>query len=198
MDFKTVVEKRRSIRKFAPDAIPPECLKEMVRIAGQAPSVANSQPWRFVAVTDKNLLKAMAEEVRKKTDQIIPHDSPVRTKVEWFSTFFVDAPAVIVVLKSPYKAMIDESLPHDEVNAMRGFPDIQSIGAAIQNLLLAAVDMGFGACWLSGALIAKDELESLLDIDEPWSIAAMVAVGKPATEPEAKPKKALEEIFELR
>lgn len=207
MEFTKCIETRASVRQFAKEPVPAEDLKEMVRLAGLAPSVNNWQPWKFIAITNHDLVKTMADAVHNKVQNIIPAPDATaeqaRAKVEWFSTFFVDAPAVIVVLKSPYQAVVDEAiagsnLSHDEINAMRGHPDLQSIGAAIEHLLLAANDKGYGACWLSGPQIARRELEGILGVEEPWTIAAMVAVGKPAGPVHPREKRSVDEIFELR
>ena len=126
-----------------------------------------------------------------------------KQEVDWFSTFFGNAPATIAVLTRPYEAVVDCVLPkvelsHADMNAMRGHPDIESVGAAVENLLLAAEDLGYGACWLSGPLIAREEIEGILDVSEPWKLAALVAVGKAASEHKQKEKKPLEEVFEIR
>jgi nitroreductase len=66
---------------------------------------------------------------------------------------------------------------------MRGYPDVQSIGAAIEHLLLAATELGYGSCWLSGPLIAREDLEQLLGVEAPEQLAALVTVGVPAAPP---------------
>ena len=208
MQLKEAIETRSSVRKFTADPVPVEDLKEIVRLAGKAPSVNNTQPWKFIAVTDKNTLKCMSTSVRERINEMIPvtnDDSSTKAKnqVEWFSTFFVDAPVVIVVLSRPYEAVIDKALgnatvDHETLNEIRGYPDIQSIGAAVQNLLLAAVDMGYGACWLSGPVVARDQIESCLNIQSPWKIATMIAVGKATATIPQREKKSLEDIFEIR
>jgi nitroreductase len=180
----------------------------MVRLAGLAPSVNNSQPWKFIAITNRDLLKNMADAVHKAVEQCIPicddeNEKHTREQVEWFSTFFGDAPAVIAVAQCPYEAIVDNALEHsgmshNDINALRGHPDIESIGAAIENLILAAVDMGYGACWLSGPLIARQALEDCIGIGEHWRLAAMVAVGKAAHDVGQCNKKPVEEIFELK
>jgi nitroreductase len=207
MELKAAIESRASVRRFAEGDVPVADLREMVRLAGLAPSANNSQPWRFIAITNRGLLKQMADAVRARIDDVLP-DSPDEAKkkakgqVEWFSTFFGDAPAVFAVASCPYKAVIDDALPaeltHEEMNALRRHPDIQSVGASIQNLLLASVDMGYGGCWLSGPLLARDALESLLGLDSPWSLTALVAVGKPGSAVKPREKKPVDEIFELR
>lgn len=208
MELKDAIEKRGSVRQFTNDSVSAEDLREMVRLAGLAPSVNNSQPWRFIAITNRDLLRSMAEMVHRRVCEMLPDSDDenrkkARSQVEWFSTFFADAPAVIVVAAQPYEAIVDRALPatsltHEDMNAIRGYPDIQSIGASIQSLMLAAVDMGYGACWLSGPLVARDDLENTLGVQSPWRIAAMVALGRPAAAMRQNPKKPVEEIFELR
>ncbi|MHB9035699.1 MAG: nitroreductase family protein [Armatimonadota bacterium] len=208
MELRDVIEKRASVRQFTGDAVPEEHLREMVRLAGLAPSVNNSQPWKFIAITNRQLLKDMADIVRKEVKARIPicddeSEKKAKAQVEWFSTFFGDAPAVIAVTQCPYTAIVDSALEHtnmthEDVNALRGHPDIESIGAAIEHILLAAVDLGYGACWLSGPLIARDGLEDRLGLRNSWHLAAMVAVGKPAHQTGQMEKKPVKEIFELR
>jgi len=68
---------------------------------------------------------------------------------------------------------------------MRGHPDIQSVGAAVEHLLLAATELGYGTCWLSGPLIAREALEALLGVQAPEQLAALVTIGVPAAPPTA-------------
>jgi nitroreductase len=208
MEFTAVIEARASVRQFLPDPVPVAALKEMVRLAGLAPSANNSQPWKYIAVTNRDLLERMVDAVRHKLEAILPQTNDpdakrARSQVLWFSTFFGEAPAVFVVLRRPYDAIIDKILPgsgisHEQINALRGHPDIQSIGASIEHLLLAAVALGYGGCWLSGPLVARPELEQLLGVCHPWNLAALAAIGKPAGVVERQERKPLEEIFELR
>lgn len=208
MELRETIENRASVRKFTGDEVSIEHLREMVRLAGLAPSINNSQPWRFIAITNRMILRNMADIVHDKIGDMLPDTDDelakkAKLQVDWFSTFFVDTPAVIAVAKCPYDAIVDHALPktnftHEDVNALRGYPDIESIGASIQNLLLAAVDLGYGACWLSGPLVARDALEAELDIKSPWNLAALVAIGKADANVKQREKKPFEDIFELR
>lgn len=199
MDLKSAIEKRHSVRKFKETPVPVEVLRELVRRAGLAPSVNNSQPWHFISVTNKSVIDKMAEIVRKKIHQLFDKTGKdnIKKTVEHFSTIFENAPALIVVAGQPYQAIADAALNHDDINAIRHHPDIQSIGAAIENILLSAVDLGYGACWLSGLLIAQTELEELLNIKAPKQMAAAVAVGLPEGESRMRDKKSLDEIYTI-
>lgn len=203
MDLKLAIEKRTSIRNFTDEKVPVEELKELVRMAGLAPSVNNYQPWKFIAITNKEILSEMAIKVADKIKTLPANESiaakNVKSQVEWFATFFENAPAVIAMVMEDYESVLEKGvqLSHDEINKLRNFPDMQSAGAAIQNMLLSAVDMGYGACWLSAPMMAKESLEKILKVESPYHLIAFVAVGKPARDLQPKSKKPLDEIFKL-
>lgn len=206
MELRQAIELRASVRRFKNEPLPLENLLELVRLAGLSPSVNNAQPWKFYVVTRKALMEEMAQAVKKEIDRLLSstraHEENARSMVGFFSTIFKDAPALIAVATQPYEAMIDKllsagGLNHQEVNEMRNYPDVQSIGACVQTLLLAAVDMGYGACWLSGMMVARRQLESMLKIQLPWQLASFVAVGKPASPVRPREKKTLSEILEI-
>ncbi|MBN1465175.1 nitroreductase family protein [candidate division KSB1 bacterium] len=198
MDIRTAIENRRSIRKFKPDPIPLTDIKELVRRASLAPSVNNSQPWHFIVVTKKEKIADIAQMVHKKVHAVFEGDKTNVTKtVDYFSTIFEKAPVVIFIAAEPYEAIADELIPHDRIDEMRQRPNIQSLGAAVENLLLSAVEMGYGACWLSGLMVARAELEQTLGIEAPFELMTAVALGLPDGEPGRRKKKDLAEIFTL-
>lgn len=193
MELRDAMAARVSVRQFKQDPVPAGDVREMVRLAGLAPSPNNQQPWRFVAISRASLLRAMAEAVHTRVAELLPapeSDDARRAaqRVDWFSTFFADAPLVIAVTRQPYASVIERALPvagqdGPDINAMRGYPDVQSVGAAVEHLLLAATELGYGTCWLSGPLVAREALEALLGIAAPEQLASMVAVGRPAVTP---------------
>jgi nitroreductase len=203
MELKKVIEQRTSVRSFKDETIPLENIKEMVRLAGLAPSVNNFQPWHFILIQNKGKLKELAELVSEKYKAFPVKNSKisqnVKNQVEWYSTFFKDAPALLVLVVDEYESVWEKGvdLSHEEINKMRNHPDIQSSGACIQNLLLAAVDMGYGACWLSGPMVAKAEIELLLGIQKPESLLSFVALGKPTKDFKPKEKMNLAEKLEI-
>jgi nitroreductase len=207
MDLKETIERRRSVRHFKPESLPLDDIKEMVRLAGLAPSINNAQLWKFTAVTNKDIISNMSNIVNGKIAGMLnakenEKGEKIITTVSHFSTVFTDAPVVIAVQMKPYDAVVDtilaaSGLSHDEMNKMRNYPDIQSIGAAIENIMLAATSMGYGCCWLTGLLVAREELEPILGVKEPYKLAACIAVGKPLESLPAREKLPLESIFEV-
>lgn len=203
MELKAAIEARTSVRVFLDEKIRVSDIKEMVRLAGLAPSVNNYQPWRYIAILNKDLLNRMADIVTEKIDNLPSSKSiaarNVKNQVTWFSTFFKDAPVVLVLVTKPYETVLESGveLSHDEINVIRNYPDIQSAGASIQNILLAAVDMGYGACWLSGAMFARKEIEEMLHIKSPEKMLAFIVIGKPKSPPKPKEKPNLADSLEI-
>ncbi|MGD2073237.1 MAG: nitroreductase family protein, partial [Candidatus Thorarchaeota archaeon] len=56
-----VVEKRRSVRRYKQYSIPPQDLSSMLNAARLAPSVENTQPWRFIVVRNQEMKEILAE-----------------------------------------------------------------------------------------------------------------------------------------
>ncbi|MGI9036674.1 MAG: nitroreductase family protein, partial [Pyrinomonadaceae bacterium] len=66
-------------------------------------------------------------------------------------------------------------------------PAMQSVSAAIQNLQLAAHAIGLATCWMTAPLFAKQQLNELLGVEEPWQLAAVVPIGYPLKEHRSVP-----------
>jgi len=122
------------------------------------------------------------------------------------SLFFSNAPLTIAVLVKELPnlypqvytryLMEKKGLNVFEAQKHMGLVEWLSAAAAIENLLLAAHSLGYGACWLRVPFMAKDELESLLEVRPPWELIALVPVGVPASDPlpPRRERKRLEEI----
>ncbi|MBO8126787.1 MAG: nitroreductase family protein [Firmicutes bacterium] len=207
MTLKEAIEGRRSIRRYKPDPIPEDDIREMVRLATLAPSGSNKQMWKFVAVTNKEVLQKMAQAVSDAVDIMASWpEAEGRERrilgIKNYSLFFTEAPVTFAVFMEPYQSaadtiMKDHGLNREEINHLRGAPDFQSIGAAIQNLLLVAHAMGYGGCWMCGPVAAADEINKILEVKPPYSLVALVPVGVPDEDPPARPRKPLDEVFTL-
>jgi nitroreductase len=203
MELKAAIEGRTSIRVFTDQKVRMEDIREMVRVAGLAPSVNNYQPWRYIAILNKALLNKMADVVAAKIEELPASKSiaakNIKSQVTWFSTFFKDAPVLLALVVKPYETVLETAveLTHDEINTIRNYPDIQSAGASIQNILLTAEDMGYGACWLSGPMFAKKEIEAMLNVKSPEKLLAFVVIGHPRSEHKPKVKPNLADSLEI-
>ena len=143
MDTMEALLTRRSIRKYRPEPVPVEDLKEILAAGATAPSAVNMQHWYFVAVQDPAALeevKAIMGGVVEKFQPVLEerfsrHPEQIGITNRFLSTLG-GAPVCLLVF------MLKPDYP-DRDGAM------QSVSAAIENVLLAAWAKGIGSCWLS-------------------------------------------------
>lgn len=106
-DFEALMERRRSVRDFAPDPVPRDLIEAAIRTASSAPSGAHRQPWTFVAVSDPDLKRqirvaAEAEEFESYEGGRMPEAwrealAPLGT--DWRKPFLEIAPWLVVVFQ---------------------------------------------------------------------------------------------------
>jgi nitroreductase len=173
---------RRSVRAYDPAPLPEADLRELLRLAGRAPSAFNVQPWRFVVVQDESL-KAKLSEAAFGQQQI------------------VRAPATIVMYSDMVSALermpesIHPDLPPDKrdagVGSVRGTFTNQSeaqreewgnaqANIALGYLLLLAETLGYATSPMLGFDPAK--VKRLLDLPSHVRIPALVSIGIAAEE----------------
>lgn len=198
LDF---IYKRKSIRDFKDAPIPREDLLKMLEAATFAPSPKHQQNWHFVVVEDKDKIHQLAEAVTNSHKHIA---SLMQTEEEQhkymkflpYYTAFERGAVTVVVYSKPYD-MIEEKVlcanhVDEEILEVLRSPQsaAQGIGAAIENFLLAAANMGYGGCYMTGPAHAKTEIEKIIGFDKPeYSLMAMIAVGVPADETPRQPKR---------
>jgi len=188
---------------MTPAPIPPEHLEMVVEAGLAAPSGSNQQPWHFAVVTNRDLISRMAEEAAAKVEAIKERIASASAQRSFdgyvqYITFFVNSSAVICCFVEPYRALLERLLsryaPECSVST-RENASIQSVAAAIENMLLAAHALGYAACWMTGPLVAKEEIEALVKPAGNWELLALVAVGhkEAARETAAPPRRDREE-----
>lgn len=206
MEFFDAVAGRRSIRRFKKQGVPDSDIRKIIEAGIQAPSANNSQPWRFVVVKSRDILVRMADAVRSMVDRMIPHAESERDAQRLaayksnYYVFFEHAPVVIVVLAEEYDSSTDRLLKKmgysdNEIKKLRPMPGLQSVSAAVENILLAAHALGYGACWMTGPLVAQQEFSAILNYDNDMYAAALIPIGVPDENPAARIRKPIEEVM---
>ncbi|HAR46730.1 MAG TPA: hypothetical protein DCS05_11385 [Nitrospiraceae bacterium] len=208
MELFEAIRDRKSIRRFKDTPVPDHDIARMIEAGRLAPSANNVQPWSFLVVKDRTVLKQMAQAVRDMLDRMIPHAEDERHAQRLtayksnYYVFFENAPACIVVLMDPYGASSVRLLEKmgysiEEMERLRPHPGLQSVSAAIQNLLLAAHALGYGACWMTGPLVAQEAFEKLLGYGKERTAVALIPVGVPAENPPSRARKSRDEIMKI-
>jgi len=189
MDFFETVRKRRSIRHYNNQAVAHEDILTMLEAAILAPNATNEQPWRFIVIRDRGLKEGMRDVVNAVVETMIASaDSESRQQrladMKLYSTHFAAAPVAIAVLARPWVgggyAPPTSSAPRDLA--------LLSVAMAVAHLQLAATALGYDSCFASGpAEFAREELEAMLGIDQPWFLVGIISVGKAAKPPRERP-----------
>jgi len=118
MNVFEAIKTRRSVRKYKPQPIPEDHLKQIMTAAQLAPSAGNKQPWRFVVVQDPETKKKLGTIARNQT---------------WISDAGVVVAALAMDRKSP------------EVYERWAERDVMT---AVEHMVLSAWELGYGACWI--------------------------------------------------
>lgn len=202
LDFSTLVKTRRSVRKFTTEPVSRQDILDILALAIEAPSAGNEQMWHFRVIQSDKIKNDMAKIISDKLGELADKTGTSQervTPVIRAATLFTGAPVVIAVTTAPYRSQADKMLQasgmsEEAIDLLRARPDLQSMGSVIQTLLLAAWEKGFGTCWMCGPMIARPELEQFLGIEQPQSLTAMVAIGKPGIVPGSRGRKSVEQV----
>ncbi|MGI5916232.1 MAG: nitroreductase family protein [Anaerolineae bacterium] len=187
MNTLDAIAARRSIRKFTDEPVSEDDLRAILTAAIQAPSGKNRQPWRFIVVQGEQraeMVRLMRQGITRNKAQ----DNPTGS-AEWTVNVMETAPVTVFVF-NPYG--IHPWLAHSIEQNFQSLVDVQSVGAAIQNMLLAAQDLGLGSLWICDVFFAYEELMGWLGED--CQMVAAVSFGYPAESPAARPRKAFDEV----
>ena len=207
MDNLEFIYKRKSIRKFKEGEIPREDILKLLGAAIQAPSPKNQQTWHFVVLQNRDIINKMAEIVTNKHIYLAEIAKEEKQRKLMMNTLpyyicFKDAPVVVIVYSKEYKMIEEDILKANNANEevieilKSTHSEVQGIGAAVENFLLAATAMGYGACYMTGPAHSKREIEELINFNkEGYELMTMISLGIPEEEtPKAPPRKPLDEV----
>ncbi len=187
MNTLDAIAARRSIRRFKDDPVPEEALQAILTAATQAPSAKNRQPWRFHVVRGEQraeMGRVMRQGIARMKAQGVDVGSAVGS-----ARVMETAPLTVFVFNPeglhPWLTRSTEQMFLDVVN-------VQSVGAAIQNMLLAALDLGLGSLWICDVFYAYQELCDWLG--EGGQMIAAVALGYAGESPAPRPRRTAAQV----
>jgi len=208
--FLDLASTRRSIRKYKETDIPEKDIEYFINAAVNAPSGCNSQCWKFIAIKDRNIINKIETIVIKKAENILKikgdeiSQDYLSSKRKMIS-FFAKAPVIIAVFMTKaefYDPVFISALKengYDDDGIMKLFAnyDLLSVGAAVQNMLLAIHEKGYGACWMNDPAIAGHEINKILDVSLEHRFVSLIPIGIPAYMPKNKKMKDIKEVFSI-
>jgi nitroreductase len=159
------IKARRSVRDYLDRPVSEESVKKIIDAGIYAPTGFGSEPWFFVVVQNKEMMKRMSDYCKPKLlAQLkdMPNDNVAEFKNmlgrEDFDIFY-GAPLLVIVLGS---------------NA--GFTTDYDCAMCAQNMMLAATSMGIGSCWVGTACFFQDNVEFMSELGIPYDYRVIAPI----------------------
>lgn len=176
-NLEDLIKWRRDVRRFISDPVNDDLIDELIGLAGLAPSVGNSQPWRFVKVKNLDRRKRIIENYEIcNADALNDYNGE---KAKLYASLKLsglqEAPVHLAVFCDGLtlnghgvgQKTMPEALPY-------------SVVGALSILWLAARARGVGMGWVS--IVNPDIVTKILDVPEGWSLIAYLCMGYPKEE----------------
>jgi nitroreductase len=173
-DYFELLKKRRSVRDFEDKDVPLEIINEIIKESCLAPSSGNGQPWRFLIVNKKDLIKNLSDDCKKNIIAIIEQnpDSPLK-KYETtlrdpeFNVFY-NAPCIVFIV---------------------GSKELRSLNVdcalAASYFMFSATARNLGTCWIGqGTAVQDPRLLEQISLPDDHKIVAPIIIGYPKSIPE--------------
>lgn len=161
MDFKEIVYKRRTIRRFKQEPVSQDILKELIDFARLAPVGMNIQSLEYIIITSESMRNKLFPLVNwalgLPKEQRTPEEGRKPT-------------AYIIVLHN--------------IEVKRAMAEFD-VGAAVENILLGAIYHGLGCCWMGA--INRDAIRDIFEIPEKYEIKQVISIGYPDEESKIEP-----------
>ncbi|MFM7270807.1 MAG: nitroreductase family protein [Actinomycetes bacterium] len=173
------LEARRSIRAYTDEPVPHAAIDTWIEAACIAPAPHHSRPWRFVAIDDPTSKRALAAGMGERWRRDLLADGLDATRVDALvagsHTKITGAPALVL------GCLTTDGLD-DYPDAGRRLAEwglaLLSLGAAVENLMLAAADAGWASCWVAAPMFCPAEARDALGLPADWLPHALVTVGR--------------------
>jgi nitroreductase len=173
--FETILA-RRSVRSYKPQPVATDVLKTILEAAIWAPTAMHKEPWGFVIVQNKALLKQLSDRAKPLfIEELKKNGMNADIWINADSDLFYDAGTLIIIC--------------GRANSHLAAADCWM---AAENMMLAACAMNCGTCVIASALhsIVLPEVKSILGIPEDYKPVAPIIVGYPRAESAAGKRRA--------
>lgn len=164
METYEAIITRRSVPKVTGEAPDQASIRRLLDAGVRAPTHHLTQPWRFLVLTG-GALEELGDAWARGAEREGKDPSLARAKPQ-------RAPVIIVVVAKP-----KHHLPK-----VQEVEEHHAVGALMQNMLLAAHDMGLGAMLRTGPAAHIEEVHDYLGLEEGELVAGYVYIGYPATD----------------
>ena len=176
---------RRSIRKYEDKPVPRCMVEEIIKAGLLAPSAKNRQPGLE----------------RERREPFLAESACHLDGAEYSFSIMKHAPVVIFIINPLAKKFggvtgAGDKGCHSQEDRVAEICNAQSVGAAIENMILTATNLGLGSLWICDTFFAQKELDKWLGAE--GELFAALAIGYAAEAPQARPRKEMRDVVEWR
>ncbi len=195
-DLAALLQSRRSVRSYQQRPVTREQLEQILEAARWAPSPHGRQPWRFIVLTRQEPKQVLADSMGETWQRTLEMDGQdpeiVNIRREKARQRILNAPAIIIpcLYLEDLDTYPDEQRQEDEKTMA-----VQSIGAAIQNMLLMTYDLGLDAGWMCAPLFCPEVVCAALDVDARLIPQALITIGYAAADPKRRERLPLSNLI---
>lgn len=195
-NLSDLITGRRSVRQYQARPVPQALIEQVLEAARWAPSPHGRQPWRFAVVTRQEskvcLADAMGETWQKNLEMDGQSAEIVRIRREKSYQRLLNAP--VLVLPCLYLEDLDR-YPDEQRQGHETTMAIQSLGAAIQNMLLMAYQLGLDGGWMCAPLFCPQVVCAALNLDSRLIPHALITLGYAAADPKRRERLPLSSLI---
>jgi coenzyme F420-0:L-glutamate ligase/coenzyme F420-1:gamma-L-glutamate ligase len=179
-DLPSFLEARRSIRAFLPDPVPRADLDALVTAACIAPAPHHSRPWRWVVLDREPARRELAIAMGAHWRVDLERDGVDAARIDELVAASIErlcaAPAALLGCLT--WDGLDRYPDETRRRAEHGMA-LLSLGAAVENLMLAATHRGYASCWVAAPIFCPETARDALALPTDWLPHALVLVGRP-------------------
>ncbi|HEX2240351.1 MAG TPA: nitroreductase family protein [Actinomycetota bacterium] len=189
MHLREAISARRSVRAFVDQPVPRDALEDAVALAVQAPAPHHSAPWRFLILTTEADKQRLATAMGAAWKEDLAADGLPRDRIDDIVGRSYDlltkTPALVVCCADMTKAhsYSDERRARAEWSLYA-----HSIGAALQNFMLALVERDIASCWISAPVFCGDTVRRIFDLPDHLEPHALILVGYASPDYNPRPR----------
>jgi PPOX class probable F420-dependent enzyme len=194
------VRGRRSVRWYLGKEVPEGLVSQVLEAGRWAPSPHGRQPWRFALISREETRERLAEAMgeRWKSNLEMDGQSPevVEKRLEGSRRRLLDAPVLVLLCLYLEDLDVYPDARRQENETMMA---VQSLGAAAQNMLLTAYDLGLDTGWMCAPLFCPEQVVEALGLDPKLVPHALLTLGYAEGDPpNRRGRKPLDDLISYR
>jgi len=201
MELDEVIFNRMSVRYYEERSVEEEKLEDLIKSAIRAPTASGLENWLFVVYKDENIRKRIHEIMYEAHAEYyraygLSEEKIEKLKTKIFEKGMYKAPVYVGVFVDKETRFL-KGKEYEEIEFLWS---VESAAMAIENLMLKAVELGLGTCYIGVTSLEKyqGELREIAGLGENWYLVGLVPVGYPAEKITPRPRrKSLEKILKI-